>query len=75
LPLFYFHLHDGITTTLDDIGRELPDRETAREEAIKDIAEIRAGRFEMIAHQWTGWSLTICDHDGNSLETLPFLHN
>jgi hypothetical protein len=75
MPLFYFHLNDGKKMILDDVGRELPDRNTARQEAIKDIADIRIGRFEMIAHQWTGWSLTICDHDGHPLETLAFIEN
>ena len=75
MAMFYFHLNDGKKTILDDVGKELPDRETARQEVIKDIAEIRIARLEMIPHQWTGWSLTICGADGHPLETLAFIEN
>ena len=76
MPWFYFHVNDGkATTVIDDVGRDLPDLATARQEALKDIVDVRQANFAMLPREWTTWSLHICDGDGATLDVLPFLKN
>ena len=50
MPRFFFHVHEAFGSTLDEDGRELPNLETARSEAVKGVrsilsAELADGRF------------------------------
>jgi hypothetical protein len=70
MPRYYFHLRNGATAR-DEEGRELPDLETARQEAIKAARElmgedIKEGRLQL------GHRIEIRDADGGELLVIPF---
>ncbi|TMJ20275.1 MAG: hypothetical protein E6G92_11155 [Alphaproteobacteria bacterium] len=59
MPHYYFHVHNSIGFVEDEEGRDLPDRDVARQEAIKGIRSILsedvlggfidlAGRIEVV---------------------------
>ena len=43
MPHYHFNLHNSLGLILDEEGRELPDLEAARDEAIKGVRSILAG--------------------------------
>lgn len=70
MPRYYFHLHNG-TTARDEEGRELPDLEAARQEAISAARELmgedlKAGLLRL------GHRIEIGDADGSELLVVPF---
>jgi hypothetical protein len=71
MPRYYFHVCDGDGFTEDEEGRELPDLEAARGEAIKGArsimeAEVRAGTVDLA-------SFIEVENDSRELVfTLPF---
>lgn len=46
MPLFYFHLHECGSVTLDDEGREFPDLAAAEEVATRDARSIMCGEVQ-----------------------------
>jgi hypothetical protein len=70
MPRYFFHLHNG-TAACDEEGRELPDLNAARAEAITTAREmmrddIRAGRLPL------GHRIEIHGADGTNLLTVRF---
>jgi hypothetical protein len=70
MPRYYFHLHNGATAR-DEEGRELPDLETARQEAIKAARElmgedIKQGRLQL------GHRIEIRDAEGSEALIVQF---
>jgi hypothetical protein len=45
MPLYFFHFHSNGNVAVDPEGQELPNLETAREEAIVGLREIAADRI------------------------------
>ena len=71
MPLFFFHVCDGVGFTEDEEGRELPDIEAARAEAIKGARSIMAddlqrGRLDLCA------AIQIEDEQRRPVLTLSF---
>jgi hypothetical protein len=75
MPMFFFNLNDGSVTLPDDVGRDLPDLDAARREALADVVDVMRTDFKMIDRNWTTWSLRICDEAGNVLAEIPFIRN
>jgi hypothetical protein len=71
MALFFLHLHNGLGFLPDEEGRELPDLEAARREAVRSIRsllaeEITRGRIDL------GGRVEIAGADGEILAQVPF---
>jgi hypothetical protein len=71
MPRFYFHVHEIDGSTLDEEGRELPDLEKARSEALRGVrsilsAEVAAGRLDLRGR------IDIADASGDVAFTIRF---
>jgi hypothetical protein len=71
MPRFYFHVHGASGSTPDEQGRDLPDLEVARREAVKGVrsllsADIVDGRLDLRS------LIQVTDECGNVLLTIPF---
>ena len=75
MPRYFFHVQNHIRTQ-DHDGVELPNIETARHEASKDIKDVVRQHFETLDnHAWARWSIEICDKAGAVLLVVPFSEN
>jgi hypothetical protein len=75
MPRYFFHVLNHIRTQ-DHDGVELPDIETARREALKDVDDIKRENFVMLdKNAWARWSIEICDEEGAVLLVVPFSEN
>jgi hypothetical protein len=71
MPLYFFHLKDGIDTLIDEEGVPLADPETARASALAQARGIishdaLAGRINLAQH------LDVLDEDGRLVCSLKF---
>jgi hypothetical protein len=71
MPCFYFHVHEAFGSTLHEHGRELPDLEIARREAVIGVrsilsAEIARGRLDL------GSRIEVTDETGSVVLMIPF---
>ncbi|WP_114952039.1 DUF6894 family protein [Sphingosinicella terrae] len=71
MPHFFFDLHNGLGLVSNEEGRELPDLETARREAIKGIRSIISAEVEKGELDLTG-RLVVRDGDGAETLVIPF---
>jgi hypothetical protein len=73
MPLYYFNIDDGHTTT-DDEGSEHPDLQAARQEALVTTTETM--RDDGGAYLWSGkpWRLWVTDRPGGAGKTLFTIH-
>ncbi|MFC4171384.1 DUF6894 family protein [Microvirga sp. GCM10011540] len=67
---FYFHLVNLHERILDDAGVEVSDIQSARQQALKAIYELRQ-EAELSIDDWKGWQLEIVDTEGNIITVLP----
>ena len=74
MPLYFFNIRNHIDTR-DEVGDELPDLETAKAEALKDIVDIMGSRSVALGNHWPEWSIEICDERGAVLLVVPFSRN
>jgi hypothetical protein len=74
MPRYFFHVRNHVHTK-DTVGTEVADLSAARREALSDIADIRRTQFSMLDGHWAGWSIEVCDEDGELLLTVPFISN
>lgn len=65
MPRYFFDLVDGDRRTGDDEGLVLPDRETARREAIASLLDLAVDELPDGDHRSFG--ITVRDSDGTSL--------
>ena len=71
MPRFYFDIRLKNGTVLkDELGLDLPNAESAREEAIAGAAGLREERNG--AHNCTDCAFEVCDNRHQPLFTLPF---
>jgi hypothetical protein len=71
MALFFFHLHNGLGFLRDEEGRELPDLDAARREAVRSIRsllaeEITGGRIDL------GGRVEIAGADGEILAQVAY---
>jgi hypothetical protein len=60
----------------DPEGVDLPDLESARREAYKDMDDLKRQNFETLdTSTWATWSIEICDDQNNVLLVIPFSVN
>ena len=71
MPRYFFHVKNHINTQ-DFEGVVLPSLEAAKEEAEKDIVDIKQSHFNVLSGDWVKWSIEICDHQGALLLVVPF---
>ena len=71
MPLFFFHLHDGVDQLLDEEGIELIDLETVKSQSLREARSLMAhevleGRLNI------GQRLDIRDAAGELVHSLEF---
>lgn len=71
MPQYFFDVKSPIVTS-DFEGVYLPDLETARQEALLDVAEIRQLN---VGYRWHEWSIEVRDTAGTVLLVVPFSVN
>lgn len=75
MPRYFFHVVNAARVR-DQEGVDLPDLESARREAYKDIQDIKRQNFLMLdTTSWAAWSIEICDEQGAVLLVVPFSKN
>jgi len=74
MPRYFFNVVNDVKS-MDFEGRQLPDLDAARVEALKDVEEILQTHFGSIGDNWTKWWIEICDGDGEVLLVVPFSKN
>jgi hypothetical protein len=71
MPLYYFHMTNGLRVFRDYEGVELPNLRTARTYALADARDVmqhdRSG-----SEDWTLWTFEITDEKGAYALTVPF---
>lgn len=71
MPLFYFHVYDGMLVAPDDEGLELANIETARDEAVRGARSILSDEILRGCIDLNG-RIEIAGEDGAILLELPF---
>jgi len=71
MPHFHFDLHNGDGLVSDEEGRELPDMDVVRREALKGIRSVLSAEVEKGWLDLTG-SMTIRDGSGAEVLVIPF---
>jgi hypothetical protein len=71
MPLYYFHIRNGLGFTRDEEGQDLPDRDSAMDVAVRSVrsliaAEAEEGRIDLRGR------LEVTDPQDESLFHLPF---
>lgn len=71
MAMYFFHIRDGYTLIRDDDGRDLPDREAVRKEAVASASDLRnqAGRGVFFASNAP--LVEVLDDCGNQVMTVP----
>ena len=68
MPLYYFHIDDGVRTD-DKFGVELPDLRSVRKEAAVLTAELLRDRPDRF-WEAQAWRMTVADDEGLILFTI-----
>lgn len=71
MPRYHFNIHNSVGFVPDEEGRELPDLDTAREEALKGARSLLAEEILQGTVDLKG-RLEILDEAGRLLFTIPF---
>jgi hypothetical protein len=71
MPLFYFHVYDGILVAPDDEGLELASVEAAKDEAVRGARSILSEEILSGCIHLNG-RIEIAGEDGAILLALPF---
>lgn len=71
MALYYFHLHNGVGLIRDEEGRDLPDIDSARDEAIRGARALLADDV-LKGHLDLKGKLEVLGEDGTHLFTLHF---
>ncbi len=71
MPLFYFHVYDGMLVAPDDEGLELTDIDAARNEAVRGARSILSEDILRGCIDLSG-RIEIAGEDGTILLALPF---
>ena len=74
MPRYFFNLVDDMRVQ-DPEGTDLANLESAKGEARKDIADVKAARFDTLDGDWSHWTVEVCDHKGKLLLVVPFMIN
>lgn len=74
MPQYFFNVRNHINTD-DHEGLDLVSLQAARDEAEKDIADIKRSRSGAVGNHWPEWSIEICDRERNVLLVVPFSRN
>lgn len=69
MPMFYFHLYDGVSL-LDDEGTDLIDIPAARDHAAGVARELTFKSTGMMEQAWSNWTMRVHDNQGIELFAL-----
>ena len=71
MPLYYFHITNGVRAFRDYEGMELPDLKAARTYALADARDIMR-RDRSGSEEWSLWTFEITNENGAYALTVPF---
>ncbi len=71
MPLYYFHMTNGLRVFRDYEGVELPNLRTARTYALADARDVMH-RDRSGSEDWSLWTFEITDEKGAYALTVPF---
>ena len=71
MPLYYFHMTNGLRAFRDYEGVELPDLRAARRHALADARDV-IERDRSGSEDWSLWTFEITDEKGAYALTVPF---
>ena len=71
MPLYYFHMTNGLRVFRDYEGVELPNLRTARTYALADARDVMQ-RDRSGSEDWSLWTFEITDEKGAYALTVPF---
>ena len=74
MPRYYFNVRNHVDSE-DLDGVELPDLQTAKREAAKDIADIVKTSSDGSGNHWSEWSIEVCDGEHKIVLVVPFRSN
>lgn len=74
MPRYYFNVRNHVDSE-DLDGVELPDLQTAKREAAKDIADIVKTSSNDSRNHWSEWSIEVCDGERKIVLVVPFSSN
>lgn len=74
MPRYFFNVVNDVRAP-DFDGVVLPNLQTAKGEAEKDIVDIKESHFKMLSGDWSKWSIEICDQKDAVLLVVPFSSN
>ena len=71
MPLYYFHMTNGLRVFRDYEGVELPNLRTARTYALADARDVMQ-RDRSGSEDWSLWTFEITNENGAYALTVPF---
>lgn len=72
MPRFFFEISDGVQTLEDRKGSWLPDVATARQDAIRAIAELLRHHNSFFVPNWLEWHVLLKDQANQIQMVIPF---
>lgn len=66
MPLYFFNIHDGAGSFIDELGTELRDDKAARREAIETLAQVARDELPQAGDR-AGLSVHVTDSNGRPL--------
>lgn len=61
MPRYYFHFSDGKRRFSDEAGRELSGMAAARDNAVKQVRDLKAAMCDPGIQDLSGWTMTVED--------------
>ena len=70
MPMYFFNLLDN-EEVVDSDGTDLPNLAAARQHAAQVVRELTFKRDGMLRRNWSQWTMSVRDLDGQVLFSLP----
>jgi len=72
VPRYFFHFSDGKRQFTDGAGHELSGLAAAREQATRQVRELKTAMCEPYVQDLSGWTMTVADANGKSVFKIGF---
>ncbi len=72
MPRYFFHFSDGKRRFSDATGQELRGLAAARQQAVKQVRELKAAMCDPHIQDMSGWSMTVVNASGTTVFEIGF---
>ena len=72
MPRYFFHFSDGKRRFSDTTGQELRGLAAARQQAVKQVRELKAAMCDPHIQDLSGWSMTVVNASGATVFEIGF---